>query len=1441
MSGDIFDHQEYDPILHAAPVINGDIQRPREEPYQEQVEQTRHALGLPEQSPLLVTGNQKQQRHEALTQYLEEQEKKLLNIPGFIDTNKEHIRNNQFVLNVSDKLRKSVLQFQLRDVQSLPETLSVLEKKLTSPGYDELSRPEARSGLRRLADNLTPQQVTIALERIQQLGFSAISPQCFQTESFVTGIVRVGQLEEEQFTKIAAELNPYFFLQRMEIIDRRPLHKPSSKPDPRSVTLTKDFARMMEIVATEGLTTDQRDALDVAKRCRLLFGEVPFLHGHNADVESASEPTLHQVLDGRLTGFVLQQSIGLAQDALYRETIGNGKTNRRMSWRGFFRDLQGLSQSGDLPFVTALVEQGVDCTWLYDRMKGTLHVETEYVGAQIRSLAEALANEEKRSWLALFHELTGSEAFDFYSWKEFSDLYQNRLTFRDASAICGMLEPVKQEGSFDPRRLISISRGIGSVSIDANYLHRTIESAVEKQSTHPGLYEQGADRYAVHLESFDRLFLRKGVMNNMEVDPEDLPIMRFIADHHETCDTYISPPDRVTAALVEKALSGEIPISKKRIGYWMERIHDFENINPTLLVTHIDILRPYRFLTALDQFFEQALDSVPAKYQPVARLLQSLDDTIRYCAGKWNGDMADLAKGTSPSMELLHLIATDGQGKALRDLLTEARLSSDDYSSQEKQLLRLLKTISPTSGGDRFLFSLKDAVSDYITTEGKPTAKFFDSAASDGIETVHAVEGLLSDEIIDSLPREQQIFWRTYRQTTPGLREFFVSHRFAIDEVIRKTRDKPEKFQECLQLMQRVDESPSREIQRMKSEILGQLMIADAPLQTYSQVERVFLRNNLPTVGKVLKVFELLYPATTIQGELQKKSLSPILTKADPHDYLPIIQRDLVRVYLESGSSTLRAYLQSIDEGMPVMEAAIAGEQLSDQQQKILDTVFPKIRTLSDLVASHHRQRLASDENTVINAVQTFAKEIGTSDQQSFREAVSRQVLQPVGIETIPSALSTMEWVKIEADERNRRHVEDATSVEGKPMLALDAGDCIKGVNNIKYLGILLNNGLAAKEFLGADANSDSTPFGTDVGVVTAEDAAQGFTDAYRLSPATDFGDLAVVIKDRGQFQKTRLEEEIQPTDRKGYELYPTGVLGARHYDIRTGIASSEIDFMIAKNNLVRDEQKLSMVYFTIAQGSVYIPVVDTTGTVIFSPEDFAKYRLDKDMTRSVLGDAGSAPHHVIDHLKQNPYLKRLYESDAGVNEGWTIEQHTGMVMDRYEKQKKHGQIQQQVLDEKSFRLLFANHDIGKPVAIEMTGSKENQHEYTKYIVEPLCASLGYPGKEADIVSATASQDFIGEYLQSDITQSAKKIANEIRFTATSVGIDPREYFALLKDYYLCDTGAYTHYASFTDASGNQVNGKKSLEYLFDYDVANETLSFSKEITNKLQSLEALL
>jgi hypothetical protein len=212
----------------------------------------------------------------------------------------------------------------------------------------------------------------------------------------------------------------------------------------------------------------------------------------------------------------------------------------------------------------------------------------------------------------------------------------------------------------------------------------------------------------------------------------------------------------------------------------------------------------------------------------------------------------------------------------------------------------------------------------------------------------------------------------------------------------------------------------------------------------------------------------------------------------------------------------------------------------------------------------------------------------------------------------------------------------------------------------------------------------------------------------------------------------------------------------------------------------------------------------------------FGRRELDK-----VLNEKEFNPSSLIGLFEKN--FGSDYQSDAGVWEGYTIKQHTLMVMGQFEKYFGHSPLPAGV-DRNLFRTMLALHDIGKPEAIRM-GGKHLQHEYTEPKMNSILSQLDYSQQEKDLALAVATGDSIGNSLKSgDIKNSAEEIIQ----SAQRAKLPPEEFFDLLTVFYRADAGSYTEDAG----------GKRSLDDLFQFDRERKELRFAPHTNETIAKLK---
>ena len=410
----------------------------------------------------------------------------------------------------------------------------------------------------------------------------------------------------------------------------------------------------------------------------------------------------------------------------------------------------------------------------------------------------------------------------------------------------------------------------------------------------------------------------------------------------------------------------------------------------------------------------------------------------------------------------------------------------------------------------------------------------------------------------------------------------------------------PEKRRAYREVLVELAKSPSQEIQRIVSELSASIVESDDPVGNYRRVEDVFIKNNLPHVGKVYRVFEILYPDEKIDGMLEDKpTLSPYLQGASEKRRKYTIFSDLLRIHVETGNRSLEQYLQLLKKGEGLIAAVDAGgiESLSAEEVRQLEMNLARLRTLQEQrpeSTSADVSIVERAEGNLVSAIDTLRDSLGVADGQQIGERIIELFASQLGYESIDQVLDAMRRKKQEAHDRGVALARSAKDGQ----LAIHDGDFVKGVAE-KYIGSILQNGSVAREYLGSSSNSDGTPFDTDVTLVS-ETAGNDFAQIHDATPARKYGEISFVVRDRGQFEHTTKETSEQ-IDASKLEVFRTGVADAdSHYGIRTGFPATEIDFM------VRDEDKTQrQLEIEIAKNGYYIPIVDGNGKITFTPEQY--------------------------------------------------------------------------------------------------------------------------------------------------------------------------------------------------------------------------------------------
>lgn len=217
----------------------------------------------------------------------------------------------------------------------------------------------------------------------------------------------------------------------------------------------------------------------------------------------------------------------------------------------------------------------------------------------------------------------------------------------------------------------------------------------------------------------------------------------------------------------------------------------------------------------------------------------------------------------------------------------------------------------------------------------------------------------------------------------------------------------------------------------------------------------------------------------------------------------------------------------------------------------------------------------------------------GTIDY-NLANRVIRMFCGFAGFDNLKQAKDYIQSKIVNADSRNR-------SASNSDMV-LNQGDFIKGIGNIKYLKNILQNGSVSKEYLGSSAGSDATPLDTDISMILSSNGT--ISEKINSTAAKDYGPIWFVLKNDDRFVTTRTNSKTLDVkrDMSKMEVFYTGALGKDHYGIRTGFASSEINYIVMENYDPR-------VGLEIAMNGFYIPIANNEGKIVFTPKDYDELR----------------------------------------------------------------------------------------------------------------------------------------------------------------------------------------------------------------------------------------
>ena len=464
-----------------------------------------------------------------------------------------------------------------------------------------------------------------------------------------------------------------------------------------------------------------------------------------------------------------------------------------------------------------------------------------------------------------------------------------------------------------------------------------------------------------------------------------------------------------------------------------------------------------------------------------------------------------------------------------------------------------------------------------------------------------------------------------------------------------------EKVDVISEVLSRLEYSNSIEISLFKNNLANKLIATDDPIGNLKKIESIFLRNNLPLCGKMFLCFQILYPnmseienfnfssESRVAPELKDETLPNVgFHASNDEKRLIIIFNDLLRVSYRSNERSLIEYLNNIEEGnkiyLELKNNNFDISKLNDSKKEILKIFVSHLEVLYENTVKGKEENLELDKLSLEEKIKILSKKFSETDRYDLKDRIVRSFCYVAGIKSFDELKQLVNGSLKEQEERIDKNLQDLEQNNG--IFKIEEGDIIRGIGYLDSLSGSINSGNFSKEHLGVflgKSSSDTTPLDVDLTLVTKTD---NLYEAVKGTPTGfGFGNVYIIIKkDNPNFYRSRDKDgnltgaKYDPTK---VEMFGTSTSAGgyeTHWGARTGISLADVDYILFKERrTINDEHpydengnvnynpategekeyinELEAIKFEIAKNGYYIPVIDFSGKLIFTKEEFKAIR----------------------------------------------------------------------------------------------------------------------------------------------------------------------------------------------------------------------------------------
>ena len=463
-------------------------------------------------------------------------------------------------------------------------------------------------------------------------------------------------------------------------------------------------------------------------------------------------------------------------------------------------------------------------------------------------------------------------------------------------------------------------------------------------------------------------------------------------------------------------------------------------------------------------------------------------------------------------------------------------------------------------------------------------------------------------------------------------------------------------------VLKRLEYSNSSELRSFKDNFAEKLLNLDDPINELEKIEKVFIQNNLPFFAKMFLSFQHIYPdfkkmeissnrfdfsdTSRIAPQLKDQSLPNIGYHLTPLEKrFRIIYNDLLRITYRSGSLDLMEYLNQLETGNDLfinyMNNGFKQDNFSKENKQSFDVFMSHLETMYENLSKKDIHNLSLEEKSKI-----LYKTFEPNTRYDFKDRIVRTFCYSAGITTFNQLKELVISSKKESDERGRKYAEE---LESHPF-EFEEGDFVRGMGDFESLSGSLAIGNVCKEQLitiNDTSMTDRTPLDIDITLVNNKPS-----DIYHAVSDTPtgfgFGNVYQIIKkDNPNFVITRdkdgnlTDEPYNPLKAElfGTHIKETGEGYETHWGARTGVAMTDIDYLLYKQDRIIDGDKpydesgnvnykeldsnietnsqekkdyeldLDIIKYEIAKNGFYLPVIDFSGKLIYSVEEYENIR----------------------------------------------------------------------------------------------------------------------------------------------------------------------------------------------------------------------------------------